>query len=434
MPERSPQPKTSPRTLAGAEQARRLHDQAQLAMWAFCADEAFTHAEAALRLDPSDPMARLMQARVQLQRCRPGDALRSLDAHDQFGLAASPPEGAGSSLEAMRLRAASLAQAGQAAMAITQLEALIESAPADLSLLRALGALQLRDGRDGEAIETFSLICDLDPQDAVSARTLSDLMAEQAPSRSAEVLRRGDTSNALRLARRCVAAGRLLEAEAQYAGLLEAYGQEAWLWLEAASLAMRMGELTRAEERLMNAIETQDGRGGLAREAWSKLAAQASRRGRVAQAGRAWWRAIRCERSAYPEGWAGLLSCAMLAERDGLMRRADRTLRGLTTRSRRRALLAERWLDTVPMRFADAGGRLRVVPEASPLTGLLDHAAETLGGHVKKFPGRADARFHLAVTHDARGDADAALDEVGAALSINPQYGAASGLCERLAA
>lgn len=183
----------------------------------------------------------------------------------------------------------------------------------------------------------------------------------------------------------------------------------------------------------------------MAREAWEKFATQAMRRGRVAQAGRAWWRAIRAEASPYPEGWAGLLTCAMLAEREGLMRRVDRTLRGLTTRSQRRSLLAKCWLDTVPMRFADAAAkaegwvaqtsaRLRLTGEGSPLSGLLAHAAETLHVQSGRFPGRADVRYHRAVVHEAFGDADAALDEAGVALSINPRYAAAADLCERLAA
>ncbi|MEM7576596.1 MAG: tetratricopeptide repeat protein [Planctomycetota bacterium] len=427
----------SSRTLAGCEQTRRLQDQAQLAMWAFMPDEAYEHADAALQLNPSDPMARLMQARVQLQRSRPADALRSLDAHDQFGQGMATASGDGQpsqNLEAMCVRAASLAQAGQTSMAIAQLEELIELAPADLSLLRALGSLQLRDAREAEAIETFALICDLDRHDAVSARVLSDLMADHAPSRSVEVLRRGDTGNGLRIARRCEKAGRLLEAESHYAELLEAHGDEGWLWLEAASLSMRMGELTRAEERLMNAVQTQDGQGAMARQAWSNFAIQAGRRGRVAAAGRAWWRAIRAEGSAYPEGWAGLLTCAMLAERDTLMRRVDRTLRGMTTRSQRRAMLSKRWLDTVPPRFADAGSRLRLTVDVSPLTSLILHASDVVGEHVVRYPGRADARFHHAVLREAQGDVDGALEEAGVALSINPTYEAASGLCDRLAA
>lgn len=397
-------------------------------------DEAYEHAESALRLDPADPIARLTQARVALRRSKPQEALRALDAHDQFGLGPFDSETGRDDLEAMCLRAASLAQAGQTAMAINQLEELIERAPADLGLLRALGSLQLRDARDAEAIETFALICDLDPQDAVCARVLSDLMADHAPSRSADVLRKGDTGNALRIARRCAKSGRLLEAEAQYADLLGAYGDEGWLWLEAASLSMRMGELTRAEERLMNAVQTQDGRGPLARQAWSDFAIQAMRRGRVATAGRGWWRAIRAEVSAYPEGWAGLLTSAMLAERDALMRRVDRTLRGMTTRSERRRMLAERWLDTVPMRFADVGARLRLDPGASPLISMIEAASEAIGEHAERYPGRADGRYHLAVLREARGDADGALEEAVAALNINPGYEAASGLCERLAA
>ncbi|MEM1445302.1 MAG: hypothetical protein AAGF84_04550 [Planctomycetota bacterium] len=423
----------SPRSLAGHEQKQRLHDQAQLAMWGYLPAEAYEHAEAALRIDPSDPMARLMQARVELQSARPGEALRSLDAHDQFGVSVVTTNGQ-KNMEAMRLRAASLAQAGQTAMAIAQLEDLIEQAPADLALLRALGSLQLRDARESEAIETFALISDMDPQDTVSARVLSDLMADHAPSRSVDVLRKGDTGNALRIARRCAKSGRLLEAEAQYADLLDTNRDEGWLWMEAAKLSMQMGELNRAEERLMNAVQTQNGRGPQARQAWSMFAAQASRRGRVAAAGRGWWRAIRAESSAYPEGWAGLLTCAMLAERDALMRRVDRVLRGMTTRSQRRAMLAERWFDTVPPRLADAGARLRVTADASPLTSLVAHAADVVGEHVDRYPGRADARFHIAMLREAQGDADGALEEAGVALSINPTYQAAAGLCERLAA
>ncbi|CAN0449841.1 unnamed protein product, partial [Ectocarpus fasciculatus] len=309
--------------------------------------------------------------------------MRSLDAGDEFGTKNSDAVVTGKPLEAMLLRAASLAQSGQISLAIAQLEAVIDEAPADLSLLRALGSLQLRDARDAEAIETFSLILDLDPTDGVSARVLSDLISDDAPSRSVEVLRKGDTSSTLRIARRCSAAGRLMEAETRYAELVETYGQEAWLWLEAASLSVRMGELTRAEERLMNAVATSTGNGLLARDAWDLLATQAMRRGRIAQAGYAWWRAIRVDSSRHPEGWAGLLTCAMLADREGLMRRIDRTLRSLTTRQQRRTMLAKCWLNTVPKQYAEAAAKLdsdsesltvRTKQDESPLESLLSHA------------------------------------------------------------
>ena len=179
------------------------------------------------------------------------------------------------------------------------------------------------------------------------------------------------------------------------------------------------------------------GRGLLARAAWTALAVQWMRRGRVRKAGWAWWSSVRCDVSAHPRGWAGLLVCATRADRETLMRRADRALRAQTTRAERRALIAAQWLDLTPADHAEpAADTPRAGTSASPsvLEAVAAEALAVLRDVSERYPGRADTHYHHAVLLDTLHQRDEALEEATAAVSINPGYRAAQTLCARLAA
>ncbi len=423
--------------LSKTERVQQALDRAELAMRGFLHDEALGQVELALRYDPGHRVARILEARIQLQRSHPREVLRSLDAHDLHAL--SEQAEASPLLEVSLMRAASLAQVGQVGMAIVQLEYLAEQAPADVGVLQALASMQVRDGRDQDAIETLTLLCTLDPEDGVSARTLSDLLSGYDPSAAVEALGKVDGSKRRRAARSCRSAGRLLDAERHYDLLLEDHVDDSVLWCEAGALSVEMGEMLRAEDRLRASLSF-GGRGGAtAREAWSLQAVAWMRRGRNDCAGASWWRAIRSETTADARGWAGLQTCAMLAERPTLMRRVDRVLRSLVTRSERRLLLARCWFDTVPLGFAEPGALKKeageeALAEDSPLSAMLAQAEETLAAQAQRFPERADVRYHHAVVLESQDRGGEALEQAGCAVSINPAYRAAGVLRERLVA
>ncbi len=418
------------------QRIREALDRAEFALRAYDVNEAQTQLDAALHLDPGHAEARLLEARAHMMPRQPQDTLRAIDAHDQYGQADQdqvPPR-----LDTTLMRASALAQLGKTALAIKQFETLADLAPQDLGILRSLAALQLKDGRAAEAIESLTLICDLDPQDRICARALSGLLAEDAPSRAADALGKVGDDERLQAARLCRRAGRLLEAERHYAALLQEECDAAWLLVEAGALAVEMSELTRAEDRLHEAAVRGGGRGGVAREAWSLLAVQWMRRGRAVRAGHAWWRAARADASSYPRGWAGLLVCATRAQRETLMRKTDRMLRGQTSRAQRREQIAAQWLDLAPAAYAEPGSDTvqTAGPEAetSPLDVVLAEAVDTLRLTTERYPGRADVHFHHAVLLDASRRTDEALEEATAALAINPGYRAAQRLGGKLAA
>lgn len=152
--------------------------------------------------------------------------------------------------------------------------------------------------------------------------------------------------------------------------------------------------------------------------------------GRRREAGRAFFRAARLDLTpGAARAWAGLALCAQLEGRDGLTRRADAKLAGLTDRVERRRLIAELYPHSVTPPTADGplpanGG--------SPLQAILDLAAEELQKNAQGHPDRADAHYHRAVCSAARGEAADAADQIKSALTINPRYDAASAMAMRL--
>ena len=152
--------------------------------------------------------------------------------------------------------------------------------------------------------------------------------------------------------------------------------------------------------------------------------------GRRREAGRAFFRAARLDLSpGAARSWAGLALCAQLEGRDRLAQRADAKLAALTDRVERRRLIAEIYPHSVTPPSNDGplpanGG--------SPLQSILDLAAIELQKHAESHPDRADAHFHHAVCSVARGEVADAAEQVESALTINPNYEAASAMASRL--
>jgi len=152
--------------------------------------------------------------------------------------------------------------------------------------------------------------------------------------------------------------------------------------------------------------------------------------GRRSEAGRAFFRAARLDLTTNAaRAWAGLALCAQLEGRDRLAQRADAKLASLTNRVERRRLIAELYPHSITPPSADTplsanGG--------SPLQAILDLAAVELQKNTDHHPEQADAYYHRAVCSAARGEVADAADQIKSALTINPNYDAASAMAMRL--
>lgn len=223
--------------------------------------------------------------------------------------------------------------------------------------------------------------------------------------------------------------GDLASAETLYTKLLARHPDDAALWLDAGLLADEMGEAETAIARLRHAATMNDaGRAA----AWGALATVLMHAGRTVEAGGAWWRAVRRD-PLDARAWVGLMLCAHVAGRARLVRRIDRRLDGRASRQQRRQTAAELWphvAASVALRDAEVAQHR----PASPLMALLRQSARALERLAQRHPDRADARFHLAICHEALGQTHTAAASLQRALDINPRYAAAQTMAERIAA
>lgn len=415
-------------------------DHAQLALAGNLLEAALEHTRAALELDPDHVEARLLEARIRLRRHEPRLALSALDSRDRTARSDSPdPTKPGPSRpDVTMLRATALAAAGKVDLAATIMESLANEFPDDTGVLRALAGMQIHDGRPRDAAQTLEQVLKIEPTDRAASRLRADLIADRDPAAALEALGQIDGTNRRRAARFARQSQRFAEAESHYAQLLSIFDEEgASQWpmrREAADVAEVMGENQKALDRLSRV----SGCEGLTDQ---EVVESLNRSGRLhLNAGR-WGESAKAYRQATrrlpvsAEAWAGLVTVAHMAGRKRLMNRADRTLRGLTTREERRNLLARLYPHAIgapaPAATGDEKQELKAAAD-SPLQRMLADASVVMAKSAEKFPHRADVHFHRAMCNAARGETRSAGDSLEIALQINPRYTAAQTLADRL--
>jgi tetratricopeptide (TPR) repeat protein len=214
-----------------------------------------------------------------------------------------------------------------------------------------------------------------------------------------------------------------------YSSLLADCDDDAQLWHEAGLVADEIGDADAAAARLERAIE-------LSRGDTSRLMAVLARSymhaGRMRHATLAWIKLAR-QGPANTSAWAGVLVCALSMKHRPLADRASRVLKIHTSRSERRALLAELWRHAAVgqqiTRIADGDYEYKAT-QHSPVRSLLARAAQTLEAHGTEHPQRADTHYHHAMCLYGLGNYDQAEDSLVAALEINPQYADALRLAQ----
>ncbi len=412
------------------QHVRQLVDEAQLALQAGQYELALEHAQQALRADPSHTEARLVEARCQLHCHRPIDALQSLDSQQWQDTAMNETP------DTALLRARAMLQAGRSEEAVLLLSTFCEVCPGDARLHRTLATACLQRNEKQAAAYHLREVLSLSPADQVARRTLARVVGEKDPEAAARVLvggpRNGDHWMLHHLAAQYFRrAGRLAESQQIYRVLIEQSPHDALLWREAGELADDMGVdhlAVRNLERSL-AIEPDD-------NTWRSLAIVHMHAGRFEQAGACWRRCTR-GRALRDEGWLGLLACAVAAGRQTLARRVRERIDRLgIDRKLKRQTFANIWshvtsgLVAVDVRTSPRDGSAR----RTVLERLMQQARQTLVGHARRYPKRADTHYHIAQLCRASGEKDAATIAANQALTINPRYESARQLAEELAA
>ncbi len=367
-----------------------------------------------LQRDPGDVRARLIEARAQLALHRPQATLAALDAVDLHH------EQAQGRPDVAMLRLQALAAAGEYALALRLADDLIRRFPDDPRPHRAAADMALQLNQPDRAAQALRTVVRLCPTDSAARRTLASLVEMADPDEAIALLMHADDSpDQTHVARLMVRAGRWRDGQELYRQLLRMHASDPALRDDAGRLADAMGDDALATRLLENP------------EARARAHMHA---GRLAAAGRAWWRAIRHGHGGV-RAWTGLLLCAIETGHDRAASQARRHLDLHASRQERQQSIAELWphaacglaVNRATRRLHDAEA-----PSPSPLQTLLRQATATLQRQVKRYPRRADAHYHLASCRAALGqhrEADAAVSE---ALRLNPSYAAASGLAMRL--
>ena len=411
-------------------EAQRHLDRALAALAADLPEQALTRVEKCLRIDPGNLAARLVEARAALASNRPRQALAALDCADLYH-----PDRRDTPELAM-LRAQTLIRCQLDDMAGRQLEHLVEQFPDDVRPRRMLAELHQRRGLTDAAIEHVRHLVRLEPTNGASRRMLAELLQDRDPEASIDLLTRldgaaTDTTTQLLTARLCQKVDRLRDAQELCDSLLHQLPADATVWLESGRLADAIGADALAVTRLERAAALA---GGDKAPALTSLALAHMHAGRLATAGRCWWRLARSG-GPQEQAWAGLMVCAVACARPALAEKAGGILSMHADEAERRAAIAELWP------HAACGSVIRKTirfdapapaEPASTLDALLDSASETLARNAKDHPDRADGHYHLALCHASLGRPQDAGRETRAALALNPAYAAARDLSDQL--
>jgi len=411
------------------EKTQRLIDRAARLLTIGDATAAAKLATQAVRLAPGHDRARLVHAEAMLAINNPDEALHTLSAAGWYDASGETEAIRPADLAARHvLRAEAHQRLGHPDEAAELLIEAVALDPSNHRAVRRLAALRIEQGKPREAIESLKRIAD---PPAINAHTLR-LFAEAYEAAGDEhtalryyrqvTARRDDptidlVAIQLRIARLLTRTDHIADAQLVYDNLLRQHPEDIDLHIEAADLAVRIGDDARAVKLLAAALEVEPDHPRAA----TRLADQHMRAGRFKSAARLWHR-LRTADPSRIAAHAGLIVCALCDERRRL---ADRLLEDFRERfdaSARQTALSRAWRIAIPGRMLNQPSPRAESPRANVLTTLLADAAQTLDRAAEQHPDHADVHYHRAVCREAMGQHDAAEAGYHQALSINPGY------------
>ncbi len=416
-------------------------DRALLALEAGRLTMADDHLRRALSLDPDLPEARLIEARLILAQQKPRQALHCIDLHClQHPHAASSPQ-------VLFLRAQVLLAGDDETLAQAALDELVQRFPDDARCWRMLVTHHLAAGRWEQARQAMGQLVRLSPGDAHLARMQIELLSPTQPQQAADLAllpQHPDDQPTMRLraARNLRQVQRDREALDLYQLLLRDFAHDTLLHIEAAQLALLLGEYALAKRWL---VQVQPYAGPHRPALLRQLAMAHMDQGDFQRAGSYWFSLIRQTpgHTTCSDATAGLLLCALLTHHDRLAHRLQRKLEAHSSVQERRRWMASLWPHVVLgqlLHSTTSTANTASVPVADDATSqpgpllsqLLTTASRNLAIHVTTHPQRADAHYHLAVSRAALGQHAGADQSLQQALSLNPRYQAAQRLRLRL--
>jgi tetratricopeptide (TPR) repeat protein len=412
-------------------QARDLGNRAVLALEAGLFEEAFERITRSVHLNPQNAATRLVQAKVELALQRPAGALAALDFHDLY----APHQRDLPQVACVRAQAMVMDKKTFKAQQI--LQRTVSDYPESAMAHRLLAQVLLATHQRIDAIRHLATVVKLEPNDAVSTRTLATLLEESDPRKSLLLMQSlSDDARTpdemLYQARLHKKLEQLCEAETIYDALINSEISDPCIFIEAGKLADEMGEYDRAVDRLEKVTTCSE---KVAFEALCELGIVHMHAGNFDQAGLCWWKASRLERTQ-SRPWAGVLVCALASGKPSLVSRASDMLDQRCNPITRRELVASLWMHAATGKTINQQTKAEaVIPQliASPLETMLNHATSILADHAQKFPRRADTWYHLAHCQKAEGMNIDAMESVKNAIQINPKYASAIKLEEALA-
>lgn len=239
------------------------------------------------------------------------------------------------------------------------------------------------------------------------------------------------------LARLLVKSERWTAAREAYIALIDQQPDVERYRFEAGRLAEKMGERDRAVKLLQPLAEK---RCFHQRAALNWYLRCLMHSGAFEQAGRGWWRLTQQlaeeskeSKDAKAEAFAGLVVCALCADRPRVARRAAEQLKTMTSSHERRQLLAAQWqhaagLYAIRRKQQMSASKAQINSKTTRqqgqevVTQITRWAARKMDRAAKQHPMRADVRYHQAKLHQKLTHPAKTKDSINSALSINPKY------------
>ena len=371
--------------------------------------------------------ARLMAARISIDRDQANEALAHLDAIEWYRacdqVILTPPQ----QRRSMLLRSRAMLQLGLDSQAMQILRTILDRWPRYAPARRCIAHLYLQAEQYDHAIEAVRALIDTDGACGSSCLLAADIYERAGrPADAIDALiaaDQGELRPSLRVARLLAANDEHAAADDVYRALYDRDPHDPDLLIEWLGVLEQIGA-----EQTMHRLLTRAIREGSMNDCLRlEFARHLIRVGRFLQAGRQLWRLGRGKSSFAGEVWSLLMVVGACEARQKLFAKcADRLSQVMPSEAKRERLTISAWQLAALGMVHQRVGNLASSHEQNLLGSLLHESQVTFEDYLAEHSGHADAHYHLSVCHDMLDQPDAASDCLEHALELNPGYLAAA--------